>query len=150
MPPDCTLARPRCSFGRLAGTARRSVCATSTRAARLPTGQAAALTPWSAGETLVEVPLVPPSIPGIRLFRALRAALHRHGGRIQVGEAVLRVEVQGRRVSVVVSSAAVRELRIRTDALVLATGASPAADSSPQPTATSRNPYWACRWRHPR
>ena len=69
-----------------------------------------------------EVPLVPPSIPGIRLYRALRAALRRHGGRIQVGEPVLRVELQGSRVSAVVSSAAVRELRIRTDALVLATG----------------------------
>ncbi len=69
-----------------------------------------------------EVPLVPPSIPGMRLYRVLRAALRRHGGRIQVGEPVLRVELQGGRVSAVVSSAAVRELRIRTDALVLATG----------------------------
>ena len=69
-----------------------------------------------------EVPLVPPSIPGMRLYRALRVALRRHGGRIQVGEPVLRVELAGGRVSAVVSSAAVRELRIRTDALVLATG----------------------------
>ena len=69
-----------------------------------------------------EVPLVPPSIPGMRLYRALRDALRRHGGRIQVGEPVLRVELQGGRVSAVVNAAAVRELRIRTDALVLATG----------------------------
>ena len=69
-----------------------------------------------------EVPLVPPSIPGIRLFQALRAALRRNRGRIQLGEAVIRVDVERGRVVAVATAAAVREFRVRTDALVLATG----------------------------
>jgi glycerol-3-phosphate dehydrogenase subunit B len=69
-----------------------------------------------------EVPLVPPSIPGIRLFQALRAALRRNGGRIQLGAAVIRVDVERDRVVAVATDAAVREFRVRTDALVLATG----------------------------
>lgn len=69
-----------------------------------------------------EVPLVPPSIPGVRLFRALRAALRRNGGRIQLGEAVIRVDIERNRVVAVATPAAIREFRVRTDALVLATG----------------------------
>ena len=69
-----------------------------------------------------EVPLVPPSVPGVRLFQALRAALRRNGGRIQLGAAVIRVDVERDRVVAVATAAAVREFRIRTDALVLATG----------------------------
>lgn len=69
-----------------------------------------------------EVPLVPPSIPGIRLFQALRAALRRSRGRIQLGEAVIRVDVERGRVVAVTTAAAVREFRVGTDALVLATG----------------------------
>lgn len=69
-----------------------------------------------------EVPLVPPSVPGIRLFEALRAALRRNGGRIQVGEAVIRLDVDRDRVVAVATAAAVREFRVKTDALVLATG----------------------------
>ena len=69
-----------------------------------------------------EMPLVPPSIPGIRLYTALRAALIRAGGRVQVGEMIERVERDGRRVTAVVSAAAVRTHTVRTGALVLATG----------------------------
>ena len=56
-----------------------------------------------------EVPLVPPSVPGVRLYRALRAALRGRGGRILVGEPILRVERDGSRVTVVATAAAVRE-----------------------------------------
>jgi glycerol-3-phosphate dehydrogenase subunit B len=52
----------------------------------------------------------------------LRSALRRRGGRIVVGEPVARVIVDGRRVTGVAMSAAVRERIIRTDAIVLATG----------------------------
>jgi glycerol-3-phosphate dehydrogenase subunit B len=69
-----------------------------------------------------EIPLVPPSVPGIRLFQALRAALRRNGGRIHTGEAITRVEVDRGRVVAIATAAAVREFRVRTDALVLATG----------------------------
>ena len=55
-----------------------------------------------------EMPLVPPSVPGMRLFNALRAALIRAGGRVQIGEMVERVESTGRTVTAVASAAAVR------------------------------------------
>jgi len=69
-----------------------------------------------------EMPLVPPSIPGLRLYHALRSALRRRGGRLVVGEPVARVVVERRRVTAVAMSAAVRERLIRTEALILATG----------------------------
>lgn len=69
-----------------------------------------------------EVPLVPPSLPGLRLYGALRAALRRRGGRISIGEPVVAVEAAGRRATAVVLSAAVRERRIRTGHVILATG----------------------------
>ena len=69
-----------------------------------------------------EVPLVPPSVPGMRLYAALRAALIRAGGRVQIGEMIERVEHEGDRVTAVVAAAASRTYTVRTGALVLATG----------------------------
>jgi glycerol-3-phosphate dehydrogenase subunit B len=69
-----------------------------------------------------EMPLVPPSVPGMRLYAALRAALLRLGGRVVIGEMVERVECDGRRVTAVVSAAAARTFTVRTGALVIATG----------------------------
>ncbi|MDQ2964775.1 MAG: FAD-dependent oxidoreductase [Chloroflexota bacterium] len=69
-----------------------------------------------------EVPLVSPSVPGLRLYAALRAALRRRGGRLVVGEPVAGVAVEKRRVTSVTVTAAVRERVILTEALVLATG----------------------------
>lgn len=69
-----------------------------------------------------EMPLVPPSLPGMRLYAALRAALIRAGGRVQVGEMVERVERDGSRVTAVIAAAAARTYTVRTGALVIATG----------------------------
>jgi len=69
-----------------------------------------------------EMPLVPPSVPGMRLYAALRAALVRAGGRVQIGEMIERVECDGRLVTAVVSAAAARTYTVRTGALVIATG----------------------------
>jgi glycerol-3-phosphate dehydrogenase subunit B len=69
-----------------------------------------------------EVPLVPPSVPGIRLWQALRARIRAGGGRVQVGEEVHRIEVVDGRVVAVELEAATRVHRITTGALVLATG----------------------------
>jgi glycerol-3-phosphate dehydrogenase subunit B len=69
-----------------------------------------------------EVPLVPPSIPGVRLWRVLRDRIRAAGGRVQVGEAVARIHVEGGRVVAVEMEAAARTHLIRTEALVLATG----------------------------
>jgi glycerol-3-phosphate dehydrogenase subunit B len=71
---------------------------------------------------IFEVALVSPSIPGLRLYQALGAALRRRGGRIVIGEPVVGVMVEGRRVTSVSMSAAIRERVIRTEAVVLATG----------------------------
>jgi glycerol-3-phosphate dehydrogenase subunit B len=69
-----------------------------------------------------EVPLVPPSVPGMRLYDALRTALRRRGGRIAVGEEVVRIDRERRRVTAVAIAAAARERLFRTGSLVLATG----------------------------
>jgi glycerol-3-phosphate dehydrogenase subunit B len=74
------------------------------------------------GLPVFELPLVPPSIPGMRLFDALRRSLLAAGGRIQIGESVSRFESDGRRVNVVATPAAVREFTVRAGAVVLATG----------------------------
>jgi glycerol-3-phosphate dehydrogenase subunit B len=69
-----------------------------------------------------EIPLVPPSIPGLRLFAVLRAALRARSGRIVIGEPVADVARDGRRVTAVSMTAATRHRTIRTGGVVLATG----------------------------
>jgi len=69
-----------------------------------------------------EMPLVPPSLPGMRLYAALRAAVIRAGGRVIIGEMIERVEEDGRRVTAVVTGAATRTHTVRTGALIIATG----------------------------
>lgn len=69
-----------------------------------------------------EIPLVPPSVPGLRLFDGLRRALRRRRGVLQIGEPVTRVEVRDGRVVAIATAAAARELVVRTGGLVLATG----------------------------
>ncbi len=69
-----------------------------------------------------EIPLVPPSIPGIRLWRVLREIIRSAGGRVQIGESVARIHVEDGRVTAVEMEAAARSQVIRTEALVLATG----------------------------
>jgi glycerol-3-phosphate dehydrogenase subunit B len=76
----------------------------------------------ATGLPVFEMPLVPPSIPGMRLHDALRSALLKAGGRIQLGESVSRFEASSRRVDAVVMPAAAREYRVRAGAVVLATG----------------------------
>jgi glycerol-3-phosphate dehydrogenase subunit B len=71
---------------------------------------------------LFEVALVTPSLPGIRLYHALRNAFRRRGGRISIGEPVIGIETSGRRATTVVLSAAVRERRIAAGHVILATG----------------------------
>jgi glycerol-3-phosphate dehydrogenase subunit B len=69
-----------------------------------------------------EVPLVPPSVPGLRRYRALRAALRRRSGRLQVGEPVRGSVGADRRVSEISSPAAARRFRVSVGSVVLATG----------------------------
>lgn len=69
-----------------------------------------------------EMPLVPPSVPGMRLYFALRAALIRRGGRIRIGEGIAHMERDGMRVTAVATEAAARTSTVRTGALIIATG----------------------------
>jgi glycerol-3-phosphate dehydrogenase subunit B len=74
------------------------------------------------GHRTFEMPSLPPSVPGLRLFEALRRRILARGGRIQVGFDVVSVESSGGRVSAVHTEAASRTLRLAADAFVLATG----------------------------
>lgn len=74
------------------------------------------------GHHAFEVASLPPSVPGMRLFEALRRRITGQGGRIQVGFDVVRVERSGPRIVAIHTEAASRTLRIAADAFVVATG----------------------------
>ena len=69
-----------------------------------------------------EVASLPPSVPGMRLFEALRRRILAMGGRIQIGFDVVEVEREGSRVRAIHTEAASRTLRLAADSFVLATG----------------------------
>jgi glycerol-3-phosphate dehydrogenase subunit B len=69
-----------------------------------------------------EVPTLPPSVPGMRLFAILREALRRAGGRMILNAVVTGAEREGGRVSAVRARVGLREERRACDWVVLATG----------------------------
>lgn len=73
------------------------------------------------GAPVFEIPTLPPSVPGLRLLRALRAALRERGARMITGAEVTAAGA-GRRVPAVTTQAANRKIRHELDDLVLATG----------------------------
>ncbi|MDQ3751556.1 MAG: glycerol-3-phosphate dehydrogenase subunit GlpB [Actinomycetota bacterium] len=74
------------------------------------------------GVPVFEIPTLPPSIPGNRMARALRAALTRAGGRVVMGGRVIGVRAAGKRMEEVVVDAAARPKTYRARHFVLATG----------------------------
>ncbi len=74
------------------------------------------------GPGVFEIPSLPPSVPGLRLFEALRAAIGGAGGRVQIGFDVVDVERDRGRVTAISTEAASRALRLVADGFVLATG----------------------------
>jgi glycerol-3-phosphate dehydrogenase subunit B len=74
------------------------------------------------GRPVFEVPTLPPSVPGMRLFAILRDALRRAGGRVILNAAVTGSEREGSRVSAVRVRVGLREERRGCDWVVLATG----------------------------
>lgn len=74
------------------------------------------------GHPVFELPSLPPSVPGMRLFEGLRHTILEAGGRIQVGFDVVDVERSPRGVLAIHTEAASRTLRIGADTFVLATG----------------------------
>ena len=53
------------------------------------------------GHAVFEIPTLPPSAPGIRVYDALRAGLRAAGGRLVIGAGVVEVEREGDRVTAV-------------------------------------------------
>jgi glycerol-3-phosphate dehydrogenase subunit B len=74
------------------------------------------------GHPVFEMPGLPPSMPGLRLFEALRLRLLAAGGRFQFGFPVVEVERAGGRIGAIHTEGASRTLRIAASAFVLATG----------------------------
>jgi glycerol-3-phosphate dehydrogenase subunit B len=74
------------------------------------------------GRRVFEIPTLPPSVPGMRLFEVLRSALRAAGGRLVVGSEVVGAERADGRVVAVSAHAAGRDVRYVAPAYVLATG----------------------------
>ena len=74
------------------------------------------------GAPVFEIPTLPPSVAGIRLFDALRDALRRAGGRLVMGGAVTGANIEGDGVSSVVQQASGRPVAYEGRWFVLATG----------------------------
>lgn len=69
-----------------------------------------------------EVPTLPPSVGGVRLFEAFAAALRHAGARVVIGSRVSGARTDGRRVDSVSVESAARPLTHRARSFVLATG----------------------------
>jgi glycerol-3-phosphate dehydrogenase subunit B len=74
------------------------------------------------GRPVFEVPTLPPSVPGIRLYTSLRDALRRAGGGIILNAVVVGAERSGDRVTALRTRVGLRERLDRPHWVVLATG----------------------------
>jgi glycerol-3-phosphate dehydrogenase subunit B len=74
------------------------------------------------GRRVFEIPTLPPSVPGMRLFEILRSALRGAGGRLVLGSEVVGAEREGTRVSALQARASGRDVRYLARWIVLATG----------------------------
>ncbi len=74
------------------------------------------------GGEVFEVPTAPPSVPGVRLYRALHAALRARRARIIIGSTAVGAERDGARVTGLAVQVAGRVRTFPAEAVVLATG----------------------------
>jgi glycerol-3-phosphate dehydrogenase subunit B len=74
------------------------------------------------GRRVFEIPTLPPSVPGMRLFEILRTALRRAGGRLVLGPEVVAAERAGARLMAVRALAAGRDTRYVARWIILASG----------------------------
>ena len=74
------------------------------------------------GRPVFEIPTLPPSVPGMRMFEILRAALRRARGRLVLGSEVVSAERDGERVTGVIAHASGGDMRYVARWIVLATG----------------------------
>ena len=74
------------------------------------------------GRGVFEIPTLPPSVPGMRAFEALRTALRAAGGRLILGSEVVGADRENGRVTAVSAHAAGHDVRYHARWFVLATG----------------------------
>jgi glycerol-3-phosphate dehydrogenase subunit B len=74
------------------------------------------------GRRVFEIPTLPPSVPGMRLFEILRSALRRASGRLVLGAEVVAAERSGQRVTRVSTHAGGRDVHYAAPWFVLAAG----------------------------
>jgi glycerol-3-phosphate dehydrogenase subunit B len=74
------------------------------------------------GRPVFEVPTLPPSVPGMRVFTILRDALRRAGGKLLLNNVVFGAEPAGSRVRALRVRVGLREERYGADWVVLASG----------------------------
>jgi glycerol-3-phosphate dehydrogenase subunit B len=74
------------------------------------------------GHQVFEVPTLPPSVQGLRLYETMTTVFRRHGGRLVVGSTVAGDKTRGARLEDVVAKTAGRPLTYRARSFVLATG----------------------------
>src|SRR3954469_24843128 len=74
------------------------------------------------GRPVFEVPTLPPSVPGMRVFATLRERLRRAGGRVVLNNVVTGAEHSGGRVTGVRARVGLRDAVYGADWVVLATG----------------------------
>ena len=74
------------------------------------------------GHPVFEVPTLPPSVQGLRVFETMTGALRRAGGRLVVGGTVGEVRTSNGRVEAAVTETAGRPIAYRAGSFVLATG----------------------------
>ena len=74
------------------------------------------------GRPVFEIPTLPPSVPGMRVYNALLAALRAAGGRFILGAEVVGVEREGERVSAVRAHTSGRDTSFGARWVVMATG----------------------------
>jgi glycerol-3-phosphate dehydrogenase subunit B len=74
------------------------------------------------GRSVFEIPTLPPSVPGMRLYEILRSALRAAGGRLVLGGEVVSADRDGSRVTAVSTNAAGHDARFAAPWFVLAAG----------------------------
>lgn len=74
------------------------------------------------GRPVFEIPILPPSVPGIRLQHILVEAIRKAGGQINEGQRVTHAQQENGRIMTLFSEAAARSKKHQADRFVLATG----------------------------
>ncbi|MBW2544797.1 MAG: anaerobic glycerol-3-phosphate dehydrogenase subunit B [Deltaproteobacteria bacterium] len=74
------------------------------------------------GRNVFEIPTLPPSVPGLRLFGGLKKALLKRGGDLYWGREIYSVEKLGNQIEAVTLAGAGRSARVQGNAFILATG----------------------------